>query len=476
MDDREVARAIAAGDGTGLAVAFGEYAQGLYIYCRSQLAEPADAAEALRDTFVIASSKVAGLRDPACLRPWLFAVARNECHGRLPVGVASARDEAAGMADAVADPGAGDGQVDLRAVVRAALAALSPADGEIIELNLRHGLDGAGLADVLGVPAARVHALVSRARSRFGTSLAIVASRAGRGPCPALAAIAVGRGGALTARVCRRAERHIQGCLVCHRRLGQESPARLVFLVPAPILPAGLPPRIFRLTADAAPGAAAYRARIARGAEPFSASGFPSQLITPSVPRRRGSQPTAAVAAAVAVAALAVLGGGSYFVAYAAGHGEPPRAVATRAPAPEPTGPSRSSRALGPTPASSPAPAPAHTPSQSAPATPRSTTPALTAPIVTTLPPTTAPPTTAPPTTLPPTTAPPTTAPPTTAPPMTAPPTTAPPTTAPPTTLPPTTAPPTTAPPTTAPPTTPPTTTAAPATATASPTSSPSAG
>jgi RNA polymerase sigma factor (sigma-70 family) len=478
VDDRAVACAIAAGDATGLAAAFGEYAPGLYTYCRSQLAEPADAADALQDTFVIASSRVAGLRDPGRLRAWLFAVARNECHGRLPTGViavarnecpgrlptgvASARDEVAGMADAVADSSAGDGQVDLRTVVRAALAALSPADGEIIELNLRHGLDGADLADVLGVPAARAHGLVSRARSRFGTSLAIVANRAGRAPCPGLTAITVGRGGALTAPQRRRAERHVNGCLVCDRRFGQLSPARLVFLVPAPSLPAGLPGRIFRLTADAAPGVAAYRARIARGAEPFGAGGFPVQLITPSVPRWRGSRPTAAVAAAAA--ALAVLGGGGYFVTYTAGHGEPPRAAATGSPAPEQTGPSRSSRALAPLPASSPAPALAHTPSQSAPATPLSTTPALTVPIVTTpLVPTPAR------TSVAPATPPPTTPVPTTPPPMTSPPTTpAPPTTSVPTTPVPTTPPPTTPAPTTAPPTTPvPTPTSEPASSSA---------
>jgi RNA polymerase sigma factor (sigma-70 family) len=257
VDDREVAGAIAAGDAAGLAAALGEYAPGLYAYCRSQLTEPADAADALRDTFIIASAKVARLRDPGRLRAWLFAVARNECHGRLPAGVASARDEPAAIAGAAADPGGGDGRAGLRAVVRAALAALSPADGEIIELNLRHGLDGADLADVLGVPAARVPALAGRARSRFGTSLAVAAGRAGPRPCPELAAIAAGRGGALTVPLRRRAGRHIGRCPVCARWLGQLNPAGLVFLVPAPVVPAGLSQRIAGLTAAAAPGAAA---------------------------------------------------------------------------------------------------------------------------------------------------------------------------------------------------------------------------
>ena len=47
------------------------------------LNEPEDAADAIQDTFVIAAARLGGLRDPRKLRPWLYAVARNECHRRL---------------------------------------------------------------------------------------------------------------------------------------------------------------------------------------------------------------------------------------------------------------------------------------------------------------------------------------------------------------------------------------------------------
>ena len=47
------------------------------------LSEPEDAADAVQDTFVIAAARLGGLRDPRKLRPWLYAVARNECHLRL---------------------------------------------------------------------------------------------------------------------------------------------------------------------------------------------------------------------------------------------------------------------------------------------------------------------------------------------------------------------------------------------------------
>jgi len=83
MLDSEVVAAIVAGDPNGLAEAYDRYASPLYTYCRSLLREPADAADAVQDTFVIAASKLAGLRDQSRLRPWLYAVARNECHRRL---------------------------------------------------------------------------------------------------------------------------------------------------------------------------------------------------------------------------------------------------------------------------------------------------------------------------------------------------------------------------------------------------------
>ena len=80
MDDREIVAAIVAGNLAGLADAYDTYAESLYGYCRMMLNEPEDADDAVQDTFVIAAARLGGLRDPRKLRPWLYAVARNECH------------------------------------------------------------------------------------------------------------------------------------------------------------------------------------------------------------------------------------------------------------------------------------------------------------------------------------------------------------------------------------------------------------
>jgi RNA polymerase sigma factor (sigma-70 family) len=417
MYDREIVAAIVEGDPAGLAAAYDQYAGGLHAYCRSMLNEPADAADAVQDTYVIASAKVAGLREPERLRAWLYAVARNECHRRLRAKTSSAPlDEAAEMMDYTEDVGVDAERAELRALVWAALSGLNSGEREIIELNLRHELDGADLADALGVPRNQAHALASRARSQFETSLGVLlVARSGREFCLDLANILEGWDGELTVLIRKRVNRHIDRCEVCGERKRRElSPAMLLSLLPVAMLPAGLREQIFRLVADVSPGAATYRARVAHRAEPFGAGGFPQPVSTPSAARWQGNYALAAVAV---VAALALLGGGGVLFADFVSHGASPAAAGTPAP-PGSTG-SSGSGALVVTPSTSP-PATSHAPSPTP--TPGLPAPLLTAPIPAVQPPPPAPvvhpspPHSTKPAPPPPTTAPPTTSPPTTPP------------------------------------------------------------
>src|SRR6516164_9392209 len=81
--DAETVASITAGESEGLAAAYDRYAPGLYAYCHSLLGEPAAVSDAVRDTFIVAAAELGGLGDPGRLRPWLYAVARNECRYRL---------------------------------------------------------------------------------------------------------------------------------------------------------------------------------------------------------------------------------------------------------------------------------------------------------------------------------------------------------------------------------------------------------
>ena len=102
MQDRELVAAIVAGEPDGLAEAYDRYAAALYTYCRLMLPDPDPldrAALAVQDTFIIATARLQGLRDPDQLRPWLHAVARNECQRQLgSAGSHESGSEGAGFA------------------------------------------------------------------------------------------------------------------------------------------------------------------------------------------------------------------------------------------------------------------------------------------------------------------------------------------------------------------------------------------
>jgi len=120
MGDVEVVAAIAAGDPAGLAEAYDRYAAPLYRFCRGMLPEPADAADVVQDTFVIAVPRMSALRDPQRLRPWLYTVARNECLRKLRSSSLQAPlEDAPEVTDEGADVEADVEKAELRALVRA---------------------------------------------------------------------------------------------------------------------------------------------------------------------------------------------------------------------------------------------------------------------------------------------------------------------------------------------------------------------
>jgi RNA polymerase sigma factor (sigma-70 family) len=391
MQDREIVAAIVAGQPGGLVAAYDRYAQPLHAYCCTMLGQPSDAADAVQDTFVIAAAKLGGLRDPSRLRPWLYAVARNECHRRLRGRAAAAPlDDADEMADSAPDIGEATEQAELRQLVRSALSGLNPGEREIIELNLRHELDGAELAAALGVPRNQAHALASRARTQFEIALgALLVARTGQDACPYLATILDGWNGELTPLLRKRINRHIENCDICDERKRRElSPAALLSLLPVALLPVGLRRELFRLVADRSPAAAEHRDLVVRRAGPWRPDGFP--VPAGGLPPVRRTFSRTALLTGAAVLAVLVLGGGAVFAADLLNHGSPaPAALAAT-----PSGGSNSSgglpgtgpaspgstqkhdRAAPSSAASTPAPAPGGSqPAASSPAAARSATP-----------------------------------------------------------------------------------------------------
>ena len=331
MQDREVVAAVVAGDPEGITEAYDRYALPLYSYCRSLLREPADAADAVQDTFLIATAKLGGLRDPGKLRSWLYAVARNECYRRLRAGeVTSALDEAgdmpaatggqAGTAEAV-DVARAIEQAEVQQFVRDAIAGLNPSERDVIELSLLQGLEADELADALGVSRNHAHALVSRARSQLERSLgALLVARTGREACAALDALLAGWDGQLTVLVRKRVSRHIDQCETCGELKRRElSPALFAGALPLVALMPGFREHVLKMCADLSSAGLARRASVAARAGQFRPSGFPKPSLPPGVSGwhrvLRHSHALAAsaatAAAAAGVSAVLILGGGA---------------------------------------------------------------------------------------------------------------------------------------------------------------------
>jgi len=295
----------------GLAPVYDRYAPALHAYCRSLLGEPADADGAVLDTFIIAAAELDGLRDPGRLRPWLYAVARNECRHRLRSRALAARPDGANeLTDETVDLVADAERAQLRAATGAALAGLGPGDREIVELNLRHDLAGQDLADVLGVSVSQAEALAPPARARFEASLgALLIARTGQGSCPELAAMMSRWDGQLNVLLRKRINRHTELCEQCGDRWRHElNPAMLLSMLPVALPPPGLRDQLFYLVDDMGPAASAYRAGVIHRAGPFGWSGFPEPLDPPHADHRRKVW-----ALAAGVAALAVFAGGAMF-------------------------------------------------------------------------------------------------------------------------------------------------------------------
>jgi RNA polymerase sigma factor (sigma-70 family) len=235
MRDSELVASIMAGAPDGLAHAYDRYAESLYKYCQSMLNDPADAADAVQDTFVVAGSRLDSLRDPDLLRPWLYAVVRNECL-RMPRvrKTTSALGQVPGVTDEGADVSEDAEHAELRALLRRAIGGLNPGEREAIQLQLEHGLETAEVASVLGVSRNHAHSLLSHARDQLEACLGV--------PLAEMAAVA----------------------------------AESFRLAEGP--PAGLKGHVLRMATGQDPSAVAHRATVLGRARSFGRHGFPKPV------------------------------------------------------------------------------------------------------------------------------------------------------------------------------------------------------
>ena len=168
--------AVVAGERDGIAEVYDRYAASLYAYCHSMLPGP-EAAEVVQDTFLIAVSRLDGLRDPGRLDAWLHAVARNECLRRLgPAGVATAGALVSRSADPAELP-AVTLPTELRRQVLTACADNSPTGrAHRVSVTHRAGAFGpSGFPKAIGLAGPRWWRRVQR-HPRLVVAVAVIAA------------------------------------------------------------------------------------------------------------------------------------------------------------------------------------------------------------------------------------------------------------------------------------------------------------
>jgi RNA polymerase sigma factor (sigma-70 family) len=332
MRDQEVVASIVAGDPAGLAEAYDKYARVLYSYSKTFLREPADAADVVHDTFVIAAGNLDRLRDPDRLRPWLYAVARNLCLRKLRAEKAVAAEWAdidfAPEGGEDSDIGDEAERAELRALLRAAGGGLNVGERDIIELRLWQGLGAAEAAAVLGITRGHAHLLMSRGRHQLTASVgALLVARTGRDECATLDRLLSGWDGELTVLLRKRLSRHIEHCDICSDRQRRELQPALLSLWPAGVLaaealgrhamhaaavPADLKARVLAATTGKDAIAAAKAAGLTSG-RGVRENGFPKPAAAHRTVLTRGTHShltlwTAAGTAAAVVAAAVYAG------------------------------------------------------------------------------------------------------------------------------------------------------------------------
>lgn len=302
IDNRADAALVAghlAGDRDALAAIYDRYGASLYDTAAAMLGDRHEAADVTQDVFLVAAQRLGQLRDQSRLRPWLFAVLRNEVYRRSARRKRSAPTDfsAPGVADMIAPTTVGEQDdhadvAELAELVRNAARGLDPRDQLVLELSVRQGLQGADLADALGVTAEQSYTMVHRMRERVERSMtAFAVGRAGRRDCAALAAIVAGD--EFTVLVRKRVARHIEQCDTCERTRRRVAPVALVSSAPALAAPADLRDRILRHVGAGTP---------APTTPLDSTTGFPAPMRS----TRRWIAPAAAV-----LALLVGIGGGT---------------------------------------------------------------------------------------------------------------------------------------------------------------------
>jgi RNA polymerase sigma factor (sigma-70 family) len=204
-DDRLVAF-IRRGDTSAFEAVYERHARELLSFCVYMLGSRQDAEDAVQATFASAYSALRADRRPIALRPWLFAIARNDCLSILRKR--RTFEELNGEPALGPDPVR---ELELREELREMIATvrqLPECERAALVLTEVHGLSQREIGTVLGVRTEQVKAYVYQARSKL-----LSERQARETDCREIREeLASARGAALLRG---RLRRHVRSCADC---------------------------------------------------------------------------------------------------------------------------------------------------------------------------------------------------------------------------------------------------------------------
>ncbi len=355
MRDSEVVASIVARKPDGLATAYDRYAAPLYTYCRSIVPDPADAADAVQDTFVLAASRIESLRDPNKLRSWLYAIARNECLRVLRDSKhIQATDEVPEVTDAGVDLGADAERAEKITLVQRPSMASTRASARSSNCSCDTSWSRPRWQTSSASPVTTCTrcCLVPGSSWRPAWPSCSSGAQAKRtavaGPAAHRLGRSADRAAAQAGQPTHRALRYL------HRRGVVLTPAALLDVSAAIALayvaaPSALKDEVLRLGLGQDAAAVAHRAAVAKSAGAFRENGFPKAVhgtkgAVHHAPWRTSRQGQAAIAVAVVVAAVAAAAFAFALTGNNTGHHKvsdsglrPPAFSAVPAPVPSPS-------------------------------------------------------------------------------------------------------------------------------------------
>lgn len=352
--DRRLVRGLNEGDEEALIALYDAYAERLYDYCLSLVADSKVAGDTVHDCLIDAARRAPRMRDRMQLRPWLYGATRRRCIQRGRSGglfwdwdreftgdrpASRFRPPGDDREDKTDKPGAAKRATDTagldaglsvdeqRELVEAMLSSLDFHEQEALLLALRHGVTGSDLAATLGVSnrraTARLNRALAHADAALTTELRVLSRRcvatkraearaakaaeaekdSAAGGAPPRKSVVEAASGSIEPAPATLAE-HTDDCRDCERR-NRITTAALLDLAEPSVPSSALRRRVVHTATD--PELAGYRADIAGRGGNLTSRGMPRQPDVPPPFARRWMFAGGGIAGALVSAAVAVL-------------------------------------------------------------------------------------------------------------------------------------------------------------------------